>query len=85
VALPVRFDEIVQSWDLVFSTGGLESPRIRISSPSPPMLSGTEWKGRMDAWAICVPHPAGIRIHIAPESVFTISWNAYSHGPNSAV
>jgi len=27
------------------------------------------------------PHPAGIPIHIAPESAFTISRNAYSHGP----
>ena len=34
--------------------------------------------------AICVPHPAGIRIHIAPESVFTISRNAYSHAPEYA-
>src|SRR5579859_4061217 len=33
---------------------------------------------------ICVPHPAGIPIHIAPESVFTISRNAYSPGPESA-
>jgi len=28
--------------------------------------------------------PAGIHIHIAPESVFTISRNAYSHAPEYA-
>src|SRR5580704_6530680 len=40
---------------------------------------------RFRAESICVPHPAGIRIHIAPESLFTISRNAYSHAPHSAV
>jgi hypothetical protein len=31
-----------------------------------------------------VPHPAGIPIHIAPESVFIIFRNAYSHAPEFA-
>jgi len=31
----------------------------------------------------CVPFPVGNRIHIALENVFTISRNAYSHGPDS--
>src|SRR5258708_18741577 len=38
-------------------------------------------ESRFRAGLICVPHPAGIGIHIAPESVFMISRNAYSHAP----
>src|ERR1700730_8735311 len=46
------------------------------------IIPGCEYRFRAEPF--CVPHPAGIRFQHFPESVFTISRNAYSHAPDSA-